>query len=176
MTNSKKMALGGILGALAIVLMLMGSIIPFATFAAPAMAGALIMPIAIEFGLGAGWLLYGAISLLSLFMVADKEMAFMFVFLMGFYPLLKAVFEHIKPKILCLAAKLALFNVCILGMYSVMIYLFPISYVVEEFAAYSIWYVVGLVALGNMVFVIYDIALSRLIDLYVIKLRPKLFK
>lgn len=175
--RSKKLALSGILAGLAICLMLLGSIIPFSTFATPAIAGAVIIPVAIEFGLSTGWLLYGAISLLSILMVADKEMALMFVFLMGFYPLLKAVFERgIRPKFICILVKLALFNICIFAMYSVMLFLFPINYIVEEFASYGIGYIVALLALGNLVFMVYDVALSRLIDVYMIKWRPKLFK
>ena len=43
--------------------MLMGGILPLATYVAPALAGILIVPVAIEFGIKTGYVLYAAIGL-----------------------------------------------------------------------------------------------------------------
>ena len=50
-SESRKIALSGVFGSLAAVLMLMGGILPLATYVAPALAGILIVPVAIEFGI-----------------------------------------------------------------------------------------------------------------------------
>ena len=89
-SESRKIALSGVFGSLAAVLMLMGGILPLATYVAPALAGILIVPVAIEFGIKTGYVLCAVIGLLSLFVVPDKEMSLIFVFFLGFYPLLKA--------------------------------------------------------------------------------------
>ena len=56
-SQSMRVALGGVFGALALTLMLLGGILPAATFAAPAFAGMLIVPVAIEFGMKTGRIL-----------------------------------------------------------------------------------------------------------------------
>lgn len=174
--QSSRIALCGILGALAVIVMLMGSVIPFSTFVAPAIAGVLIVPIAIEYGLKTGALLYAAISTLALFLAPDKEMALIFVFFLGYYPLAKAKLDQIKSKVVQWSTKFALFNVSIFAMYSIVIFLFPIAYIVAEFKESGLPLVSLLLLMGNVTFVIYDIALSRMIGLYLLKFRARFFK
>ncbi|WP_367925450.1 hypothetical protein [uncultured Ruthenibacterium sp.] len=172
--RSRRVALGGVFTSLSVVVMLLGGIFPFATFSAPAIAGLLIVPVAIEFGLKMGYILYIAISILSLFIVPDKEMSLIFVFLFGFYPLLKANLERIHSKIIRWSAKIGLFNGCVVCMYSLILFLFPIGAVVEEFEEMGTIFLLLLLLMGNLAFVIYDIALVKLIGLYCAKMRPKL--
>lgn len=172
--ESRRIALGGIFSALSIVVMLMGGILPFATFSAPAIAGILIVPVAIEFGMKTGYLLYAAIGLLSVFILPDKEMALIFIFLFGFYPLLKARLERIPARVLQWAAKLTLFNVCIFCMYGLILFVFPIGAVVAEFEEMGTVFIASLLLLGNLAFVIYDMALVKMIGLYCVKMRPRL--
>ena len=60
-SESRKIALSGVFGSLAAVLMLMGGILPLATYVAPALAGILIVPVAIEFGIKTGYVLYACL-------------------------------------------------------------------------------------------------------------------
>ena len=53
---------------------------------------------------------YAAVSLLALLFVPDKEVALIFVFLLGYYPLAKPKFERIRPAVLCIVCKLLLCN------------------------------------------------------------------
>lgn len=175
-TESRRIALAGIFGALAIVMMLAGGILPLATFAAPALAGILIVPVALEFGQGTGYLLYAAIGLLSLFLVPDREASLIFVFLLGFYPLLKARIERLRARAAQWAVKLAVFNVCVVAMYAVILFLFPIGAVVEEFERMGVPFAGVLLGLGNLTFVLYDVAVARIIGLYCARLRPRLMK
>ncbi|MEF9969516.1 MAG: hypothetical protein RR867_00150 [Ruthenibacterium sp.] len=172
-SESGKIALCGVFGALAVVMMLMGSVIPFATFVAPAFAGILIVPVVIEYGFGSGILLYTAISLLALFLAPDKEMALIFIFFLGYYPMAKAKLDRIHAKIVQWFAKIALFNVSIVAMYSGILLLFPIASVVAEFEESGVPLLGLLLAMGNVTFVLYDIALCRIIGLYMHKLRPR---
>lgn len=174
--TSAKIALSGIFGALAITVMLMGSIIPFSTFAAPALAGILIVPVAIEFGTSTGVLLYVAISILALFIAPDKEMAMMFVFFMGYYPLLKATLDKVHMKVLQLLLKLLVFNVAVIAMYGILIFLFRVDYIVAEFGESGTFFLILLLLLGNVTFVIYDVALTRTHALYLKKIRPRFIK
>ena len=175
-SESRKIALSGVFGSLAAVLMLMGGILPLATYVAPALAGILIVPVAIEFGIKTGYVLYAVIGLLSLFVVPDKEMSLIFVFFLGFYPLLKASIERMRSRAAQWAVKLAVFNACIVGMYGIILFLFPIGAVVEEFESMGIPFTGLLLLMGNVTFVIYDVAVSRIISLYCARLRARLMK
>lgn len=175
-SESRKLALSGVFGALAAVLMLMGGILPLATYVAPALAGILIVPVAIEFGMKTGYVLYAAIGLVSLFIVPDKEMSLIFVFFLGFYPLLKAAIERIRSHTVQWAVKLAVFNTCIVGMYGIILFLFPIGAVVAEFESMGIPFAGLLLGLGNVTFVIYDIAVARIVGLYCARFRARLMK
>ena len=171
-SESRKIALSGVFGSLAAVLMLMGGILPLATYVAPALAGILIVPVAIEFGIKTGYVLYAAIGLLSLFVVPDKEMSLIFVFFLGFYPLLKASIERMRSRAAQWAVKLAVFNACIVGI----LFLFPIGAVVEEFESMGIPFTGLLLLMGNVTFVIYDVAVARIIGLYCARFRARLMK
>jgi len=174
-SQSHRIALAGVFGALSLVMMLTGGILPFATFAAPAIAGLLLVPVAIEFGRKTGCLLYIAVALLSLFLLPDREMSLIFLFLLGYYPLLKVTLERIRNLVIRWAVKLAVFNGSVGVMYTLLLFVFPLDALVEELGGGGA-YVALLWGLGNVTFILYDIAIARIVALYCARLRPRLMK
>lgn len=174
--SSRRIALGGVFGALSLVILLMGSVFPAATFVAPAIAGLAIVPVAVEYGIRSGAAVYGAVALLALFVVPDKEMSMFFIFLLGHYPLAKVFLEHIRNKALRLTAKLAIFNVSVFIVYGLLLVLFPVAALVEEFADTGKAFLGILLIAGNITFLIYDMAVKRLVAYYCAALRPRLFR
>ena len=174
--SSARLALGGVFGALALAVMLLGSVLPAATIAAPAFAGILIVFVAIEWGMKTGYLLYGAIGILSLMVVPDKEMALLFVFFLGYYPLAKARIERLRRRGAQWAVKIALFNGAVLLAYGLILFVFPLPEVREEFAAMGWAFAAALLALGNVTFALYDVAVARTVGLYCARLRPQLLR
>lgn len=175
--RSFKAAVGGIIAALSIILMFSTGIIPTLTYAVPAIAGALLIVLVIEIGSGFAFSVYIAVGILSLFLVADKEAAVMYVAFFGYYPIIKAFLEKHLKNFLCWIVKYFIFNVSILASYIVVLYVFAISYddmgVFGEYAAFV------LLAMGNAVFFVYDIALTRLVSAYLFRWQKyikKLFK
>lgn len=164
----------GIMCGLAVVLMMSGSIIPFATFCAPALGGLLLIPVAMECGMRMGWLGYLAVSLLCMLLIPDKEMAGAFLFLLGYYPLLKVYLERIRSKVLRILAKTAVVNASIFAMYSVLLFLFPVQVLVQEFSGMGKPMLVLLVVMGNCCFWIYDAALVNIVRIYIVKLQPRI--
>ena len=174
MKQTGKVALGGVIGALALVVMLL-TVIPIATYALPAIAGALFIPLVIEWGPKMGLSIYAAVSVLSLIIAPDKEAAFLFVTFFGHYPTVKALLErHIRNKPLRWGAKLAVFNGCIIAAYALLIWLFAFS--MDEFELFGVSIPWLLLAAGNVVFVIYDMALTGVITLYVYQLREHVMR
>ena len=98
--SSWAMAYCGMAAALSVALMLLGAVVPVLMFIAPAAASLLIATVCMECGMKMALTAYGAVSLLSLLFVPDKEVALVFVFLLGYYPLIKPKFERIRPKLL----------------------------------------------------------------------------
>ncbi len=107
---SSRVALGGIVAGLCIVIMFLSGIIPALYIVAPMFAGLLMIILAEEVSTGWAWLTYIAVSLLSLFVMFDKESALMFVLFYGYYPILRRKIERISSKAGKWAVKYAVFN------------------------------------------------------------------
>ena len=172
--KSGRIALCGVMCALAMTMMLGGSVLPFATFCAPAVGGILLVPVAMECGMRLAWVSYAALSLLSLLFVPDKESAIIFVFLLGHYPLLKAYLQRIRWRWLRAVVKTAVFNALVFACYGLMLYILPIQAIVQEFARTAPAALAGLVAMANLCFWVYDAALTNLVRAYTLRLRPLL--
>ena len=174
MKTSVKVSLGGAVAALSLVLMFMSALIPFGTFAFPTFAGMLLTVIVIEMGFGYAIAVYAVTALLSFLLVPDKEAALIYTVFLGFYPIIKGLIERIKNKVLQYVIKFALFNVCMIGEFFIAVNLLSIPE--------SSYYVFGLniplifLLLGNVFFVIYDICITRLVTIYLLKWHNKLNK
>ncbi len=144
--------------------MFMTGLVPFLTYTLPAVSGALLAIIVIEINKKWATGAYIAISLLSLLIVADKEAAMFFVAFFGYYPIIKEVIENKLPKVLEWAVKLLLFNVAAIIAYAVIIYVFGIPF--DEMEKYGKYSVLILLAMGNVIFILYDYCMTSLITLY----------
>lgn len=171
----KKLALCGVLCALGVVVMLFGGVIPIAVYCCPALAAMLLVPIDCECGTKYGLTAYAAVAVLSVLLVADKETAAVFVFL-GYYPVVKKFFDRIRPKVLRIILKLLLFNVSAVVLYALLIFVFNMTALVEEFRTTGTLLLIATLVLGNVAFILLDFCLARLRILYFAKLRKYVFK
>ena len=172
---SRRVAFCGILAALMLVIMLLGTMIPAATFICPMLAGALSIPVLWEFGTRSGILLYLAVSVLSLILAPDKEAALMFVCLLGWYPILRPKIQHLPQKPLRVGIKLVLFNAALVAVYALLLFVFTMPDLQAEAAEWTLPLLVVMILVGNVVFLLFDLLLYRLTEQYVVRLRPKLF-
>lgn len=173
---SWSIALCGMVVALAVVLMLLGAIIPIAMFIAPALGGIFIGAVDVECGHRYAWTTYGAASLLGLLFVPDKETALFFVVLLGYYPLVKPRLDRLRPALLRLAAKLLLCNGSVLAMYGVMLVFFPGGEIAAELRAAALAMAAVTLLIGNVAFLLYDRALVNLLKVYRLIWQPRLHK
>lgn len=163
--TTKELALCGVLTALAIVLLCLGGMIPFALYACPILASAVLLPIREECRRSYAWCCWLAIAILGALLGPDKEAAALFCFL-GYYPLLKPRLDGIRNPAARLAVKLGLAAVAIGTMYAVLLYVIGLTAVVEEFAHTAPWMLWVTAALGVAVFLVYDILLARFTAIY----------
>ena len=174
--KSWAMAYCGMAAALSVALMLLGAVIPVLMFIAPAVASFLIATVCMECGKTMAWTAYGAVSVLALLFVPDKEEALTFVFLLGYYPLVKPRFERIRPALLRGAAKLALCNGSILLLYDLVLLLVPGGSISQDLKATALAVSLTTLAMGNVAFLLYDRALHNLLQIYRILWQPRLHK
>ena len=174
--KSWAMAYCGMAAALSVALMLLGAVIPVLMFIAPAVASFLIATVCMECGKTMAWTAYGAVSVLALLFVPDKEEALTFVFLLGYYPLVKPRFERIRLPLLRGAAKLALCNGSILLLYGLVLLLVPGGSISQDLMGTALAVSLTTLAMGNVAFLLYDRALHNLLQIYRILWQPRLHK
>ena len=162
--NARQIALGGVLAALAVVILLLGGVIPIGTYLAPMMASLPLIVLLAELpkGLCLGW--YAVVSILGATLCPDKETAFVFVFL-GWYPVARPALDRI-PRLPRLAAKLLIFNLAVAALYALLILVFRLEALVNEAKETGLALLLGLLAMGNGTFLLYDLLLKRLTFVY----------
>lgn len=164
--SSFNVALGGVCSALALVIMMLSSVIPVLTYALPAAAGTLMAVIVIEINKKWAAVSYGVIAVLSLLIVPSKEAALLFTGFLGYYPIIKSCFEKMKNKAVGFLLKLLTFNAAIVAYYQVTLRFVTDADLMADAGE------IGKLGIGfiwlaaNAVFVVYDMALTRLISMY----------
>jgi hypothetical protein len=156
-TPASAVALGGVLAALAVVIMSMGTLIPVATYVCPMLCALILQLVLKTCGKRIAWAWYGAVSLLSLLMAPDKEAAAVFLAL-GYYPIVKPRLDRLKGKWIW---KGLLFNAVILLTYWLLMHLFGFASLAAEFSEMGMVLTVLMLILGNVTFFLLDKLLGR---------------
>ena len=156
-TPASQIAFGGMMAALALVIMNMVGLIPIATYVCPSLYMVLLSVVLKLCGKRIGWAWYGAVAILSVLMAPDKEAAMIFA-VIGYYPIIKPAFERTKMPNTC---KYLYFNVVILLVYWLMINLMGLTEIAKEFAEMGLLFTIVTLLMGNMVFQLLDKILTR---------------
>ena len=156
-TPASNIALGGVLAAVAVIIMSMGTLIPVATYVCP-MLCALVLQIVLKIcGSRIAWAWYGAVAILSLLMAPDKEAAAVFSAL-GYYPIVKPLLDRRKGTWFW---KALLFNTVILITYWLLMHIFGFDSIVAEFSEMGSIMTAMMLLLGNVTFFLLDKLLDR---------------
>lgn len=163
MKRVNKLTLAAMLTALAVVLVWLASVMPRGGLVLVAVAGLLVAAVVIECGTAWALLHYAAVSILSLLLVPVKTMALWYVFVLGHYGVLKSLIERLKNDGLQWVCKLAVFAATLSLFYK----LFSVAFAAALPDAGAGVLMLALCA----VFVVYDLAFSRLIGFYQNRIR-----
>ena len=166
--KTKKISFCGISAALVTAIML-SAYFPYLTYAIPCIASLVIMAVVIELGLKYAFATY-LTSLLSVFLFCELEAKLLYIFLLGFYPILKAIFEKIPSRVLEYLLKFAVLNAAILIIYLFSILVFGLSF--DDMGELGKYGSIILVLLANITFLLYDICISKLAMSYMILIHP----
>ena len=171
--QSRKVALCGVLCGLAVVVLLLGGLFSLAVYCAPLMAMAVMLPVLEEYGPGTAGAAYGAVAILALLLVPDRETALVYVFF-GWYPILRRRIAALPSLPVRLVCRLGVCGLSMFLLYGVTIRLLGLTAVTEELGGG--WLTAALAAMGCAVFLLLDLALGRLTVLWRRKLRRRFFR
>ena len=119
----------------------------------------------IEIGNPYPWLIYAVTGILTLLILPDKAVALEYILFGGIYPIFKAMFERYHYGIAWML-KMSLFNTGFILLIVIANYIMHIPDSAYDFN-------MPLLLLGNLFFIVYDLALTRIITLYIVILRKK---
>ena len=163
--RTKRLAVCAMLASLSVVILYCGALLEVFELCTVALASFLIVPVVIEYGRAYPWAVYLTAALLSLLLLPQKVPGVVYL-LFGFYPIAKAKFERF-PRLICIVCKQILFIITEAAVIVASNFLIG----AEDMPP---WYNVLLAVLGFVTLNLYDIALSRLIVLYVKKYRVRI--
>ena len=132
-TRTRELALSGLLGALAVVLLSLGGAVPLATYTAPVLASAALLPVREECRPSYAWCCWAFSAALGLLLSPDKEGALLYAFL-GWYPLLKPRLDALRSRPLRVFVKLLVCVVSVGAMYALLLWVLQLEAVAQEFA------------------------------------------
>ena len=175
--KSSQVAVGGMASGLCLLIMFLTGLIPFSEYACPTFAGLVLIAVAEEMGRKTAFLVYGAVSLLSILLTPIKEAAILFLFFFGYYPVIRGLLmEKIGLRPLRLVVKLILFNATIILAYLVVIHVLGIPDILEEFGSFGKYSALVLLLIGDVFFLVYDYTVGNLTDVYRDYFAPKFLR
>ena len=166
MKKSKKLALCAILSALSVLLLFAGAVIDVLSMTMSAIASFLVVIVMIEVGEPYPWLVWGVTSALSMILLPNKLPAILYFIVCGLYPILKEKFERLH-YIVAWVLKLSVFNIALIAIVTATKYIFYLNDSSFDFT-------VPFLVLGNLALILYDIAMSKITLLYLVKIRKHL--
>lgn len=166
-SRSRSAAAAGVLAAGSLAVLWLACVAPSGRLGLTAAAG--LFPVAgvLTAGRTAGYLCWAAGGILGLILLPDKGVALMYLAFLGLYPVVKSRIESLRRLGVEWILKLAFFNVMLTLFWFVFRSMFlpqPPQWLGDNSLL--------LYGAGNLVFVAYDVGLSRLIALFRARLGP----
>ena len=178
--KTKKLTLSATLAAMGVVLLMIGGLIEVLDLSMAALASFFCIFAVIEMEKGYSWMIYAVTGMLSVILMPQGLGGWFYLVFFGYYPIVKEMLEKLSKPI-AWALKLVVFNVAVTVYGIVCYFLFfgQLKVLFDEVSAMLGGMSTGAVIIAaiyvalNLVFVVYDVALTRLITLYLVRLRRK---
>jgi len=155
---SKTVALGGVLAAVAVVIMCLGGMIPLATYICPVLC-IVVQNLVLRFcGKRVAWAWFAVVSILAMLLGPDKEAAAVFL-LLGYYPIIKTKMDCVRFRALW---KLLYFNATVAILYTLLLRFLGLEEAVAEFRELGVFGLAVMLLLGNATFVLVDKVLDMM--------------
>ena len=166
----KYITVSAMLSALGVIIMAIGAFVEVLDLSTAVLTSMLCIYAVIEIRGSYPWMIWLVTSILSLILLPIKTPAVFYALFFGFYPILKEKLERLSGFVSWIL-KLVIFHLSVGVMWGAFKLFIPSA--LEDMGMG--WMLLALYALGLVCFVLYDIALTRLITFYLFRLR-KLFR
>jgi hypothetical protein len=166
--RTKYLTVSAMLAALSVVILMLGSLVDVLDITTAVAASVLCIYAVIEMGGFYPWMIWLTTSILAFLLLPMKTPAIFYAMFAGFYPILKEKLEKLKNPISWIL-KIVVFHGCLAGMVGLLWLFVPALFVSEGMR----WLPMAIYVLSLVCFVVYDIALTKIITLYLIKFRRR---
>ncbi len=171
---TKKISLASIMTAVSIVFLFGSAYAPTGKAAFLVLTSMCMIVTVSECGIKYGWLQYIAVAVMSLLLLPSKGQMFLFVFIIGYYPILKLHIENIKNIKLEWLIKIIYFNFTLAVMFFILKYvIFNFIYIGNLLDMVMSNFIFAIV-IAEIVFILYDFFLSFFIRYYRNVIRKRL--
>lgn len=162
----RRVAFTAVFTALAAAFLYVASVFPTGQLGFLGVASLCGIAAVVEYGLAGGLFVYAGTAVLGLLLVPSKALVGLYAVFFGAYPIVKALAER-RGRLLEWCVKLLFFNAALsVALFALKLTVFDLSRLkYGEALAY---------VLGNAVFAVFDIAVSRAIGAYMAKIHPKI--
>ena len=175
----KNLTVGALLSALSVAILAIGGVIQALDLSVAAMASFICVFAVIELGGMYPWLIFAATSVLSVMLIPSNFGAWSYILFFGYYSILKEKIERLKPAF-AWVLKMLIGNVALailLFGFGTITYGTGLSFVELVGQVFDTRvggvFAVGCILLVEFFFVIYDIALTKIITFYFTKLKHR---
>lgn len=164
--ETRTLVIAAAVAALGVITLTLGAVVQVLDLSVAVIASLFVVFAVIELGGKYPYLVYAVTALLSMLLLPVKSAPLIYLCFTGYYPIIKAKLEkRCGRTALCWLLKILIFNAVLAAV--VLIGVFVLHVPVPSVRYY--W----LLPLLTPVFVLYDVALTRLITFYLVRLRDR---
>ena len=165
--KTKRLTLTAVFTAFSVAFMYLSSVFPTGQLGFMGVSSLLGVAAVIEYKIAGGIFVFAGTALIGLLIVPDKMMVVLYSMFFGYYPILKSLCERLKSRVLEWVVKIGVFNIALT------LILFVFKFVLFDFSFLNNSYIV-LYLFCNVVFVLFDIGVSRVIVFYISRISSKI--
>jgi len=169
--KTKRITFSAMMAAMSVVFMFIGNLFPTGRMGFMAIASLFSVAVVIHQGYIASVFVFVVSTLLGFLLLPDKAPIAFYGLFFGYYPIIKSVAEKLKKRWLQWLLKLAVFNAALTVIFIFMKELLMLRFfdkLSESLLSAAIYLVF------NIIFIVYDIGLGKLIGFYMTSIYNKL--
>uniref|UniRef100_A0A7C5Z879 DUF2232 domain-containing protein n=1 Tax=Caldicellulosiruptor owensensis TaxID=55205 RepID=A0A7C5Z879_9FIRM len=155
--STKKISYAGMMIALTIIFLVFASILPRANSIFYILSSVCIMIIVWLFGTKEGFFVYIACSLLGMFLIPNKLVSMVYIFIFGLYPIIKALCEKGFPIYIEFSLKLSYYNLALIILY------FMFKLIIKEIPHFKFGVALTVIS-SEIIFILYDYLLTLILQ------------
>lgn len=172
MKDVRDLAYCGVFAALTVAIMFLGGVFSFLSYSISGICGSFLVIVIIEMGKSKACFIYIVSSVLSLMFVSEKSIVFSYIFLLGYYPILKVYIEKLSGHVYRYILKICIFLLALSSYFGLYIVFLEVGFLRE----YGVWVLLLIGFVFLIAALLYDFFLTIFKNYYIYILKPKIFK